>query len=116
MGLHEDIWMRESGSTFKYGVTFDGWRTGSDTRWHGFGDFVTEKGLNRSIDEFGKRQSTAKDDTVLVADYWIEMLKRGIVTEQDYYQYASDTYGKESSSAQKSSRTSIFKSCAGICV
>ena len=92
MGLHEDVWMRESGSTFKYGVTFDNWRTGSDTRWHGFGDFVTEKGISHSMDEFGKRVSCAKDDTVLVADYWIEMLKRGIITEEDYYQYASDTY------------------------
>ena len=45
MGLDEDTWMRESGSTFKYGVTFDHWRTGADTRWHGFGDFVTEKVL-----------------------------------------------------------------------
>jgi tryptophan halogenase len=92
MGLSEDVWMRESGSTFKYGVTFDNWRTESDTRWHGFGDFVTEKGINRSPDEFGKRQSIAKDDTVLVADYWIEMLKRGWITKDDYYQYASDTY------------------------
>ena len=92
MGLNEETWMRESGSTFKYGVTFDNWRTESDTRWHGFGDFVTEKGINRSPDEFGKRQSVAKDDTVLVADYWIEMLKRGWITEEDYYQYASDTY------------------------
>jgi tryptophan halogenase len=92
MGLHEDVWMRESGSTFKYGVTFDNWRTGSDTRWHGFGDFVTEKGISHSPDEFGKRVSCARDDSVLMADYWIEMLKRGIVTESDYYQYASDTY------------------------
>ena len=92
MGVSEEAWMRASGSTFKYGVEFNNWRTGSDTRWHGFGDFVTEKGINRSIDEFGKLQSTAKNDTVLVADYWIEMLKRGIVTEEDYYQYASDTY------------------------
>ena len=92
MGLDEDLWMRESGSTFKYGVTFDNWRTGSDTRWHGFGDFITEKGLNRSMDEFGKRQSVVKDDTVLVADYWIEMLKRGLINEDEYYQYASDTY------------------------
>jgi len=92
MGLNEDLWMRESGSTFKYGVRFDNWRTGSDTRWHGFGDFITEKGLNRSMDEFGKRQSVVKDDTVLVADYWIEMLKRGLITENEYYQYASDTY------------------------
>lgn len=92
MGLDEDLWMKESGSTFKYGVTFDNWRTGSDTRWHGFGDFITEKGLNRSMDEFGKRQSVVKDDTVLVADYWIEMLKRGLINEDEYYQYASDTY------------------------
>jgi tryptophan halogenase len=92
MGLDEDLWMRESGSTFKYGVTFDNWRTGSDTRWQGFGDFITEKGLTRSMDEFGKRQSVVKDDTVLVADYWIEMLKRGLINEDEYYQYASDTY------------------------
>jgi len=92
MGLDENLWMRESGSTFKYGVTFDNWRTGSDTRWQGFGDFITEKGLNRSMDEFGKRQSVVKDDTVLVADYWIEMLKRGLIAENEYYQYASDTY------------------------
>lgn len=92
MGLPEEVWMRESGSTFKYGVTFDNWRTGADTRWHGFGDFVTEKGISHSIDEFGKRQSIAKDDTVLIADYWIEMLKRGWLREDEYYQYASDTY------------------------
>ena len=92
MGLDEDTWMRESGSTFKYGVTFDNWRTESDSRYHGFGDFITEKGLNRSLDEFGKRQSTAKDDSVLIADYWVEMLKRGHLQKEEYYQYASDTY------------------------
>lgn len=92
MGLSEDVWMRESGSTFKYGVTFDNWRTESDTRWHGFGDFVTEKGINHSLYEFGKRVSVAKDDSVLVADYWIEMLKRGTIKPDEYYKYASDTY------------------------
>ena len=92
MGLDETTWMRDSGSTFKYGVTFDNWRTGNDTRWHGFGDFVTEKGISHSLYEYGKRVSTAKDDSVLVADYWVEMLKRGIITEDTYYQYASDTY------------------------
>ena len=75
MGLSEETWMRESGSTFKYGVTFDRWRDGRDTCWHGFGDFVTEKGINRSMDEFGKRQSIARDDTVLLADYWMELCK-----------------------------------------
>ena len=92
MGLDETTWMRESGSTFKYGVTFDNWRTGNDTRWHGFGDFVTEKGISRSPDEYGKQTSTAKDDRVLIADYWMEMLNNGMVTEDEYYKYASDTY------------------------
>ncbi len=92
MGLPEDVWMRESGSTFKYGVTFDNWRTGNDTRWHGFGDFVTEKGISHSLYEYGKRVSCAKDDSVLVADYWMELLKRGIIKEDEYYKYASDTY------------------------
>lgn len=92
MGLAEDVWMRESGSTFKYGVTFDNWRTESDTRWHGFGDFVTEKGISHSLYEFGKRVSCAKDDSVLVADYWMEMLKNGMIPEDEYYKYASDTY------------------------
>lgn len=92
MGLDETTWMRESGSTFKYGVTFDNWRTGNDTRWHGFGDFVTEKGISRSLYEYGKRDSIAKTDSVLVADYWIEMLKSGMIGQDDYYKYASDTY------------------------
>jgi len=92
MGLSEDVWMRESGSTFKYGVTFDGWRDGRDTRWHGFGDFVTEKGINRSMDEFGKRQSTARDDSVLLADYWMELCKNKTFGGIHYHWYASDTY------------------------
>ena len=92
MGVSEDAWMRASGSSFKYGVQFNNWRTGSDTRWHGFGDFVTEKILKRSINEYGKRRSVAKDDTVLVADYWIEMLKSGMISEDEYYKYASDSY------------------------
>ena len=92
MGLSEEAWMRASGSTFKYGVQFNNWRTGSDTRWHGFGDFVTEKAIKRSVYEYGKRRSIAKDDSVLLADYWIEMLKSGMVKEEEYYKYASDTY------------------------
>ena len=92
MGLSEEVWMRESGSTFKYGVTFDGWRDGRDTRWHGFGDFVTEKGINRSMDEFGKRVSADKDDSVLMADYWMELLKNKTFGGIHYHWYASDTY------------------------
>jgi tryptophan halogenase len=92
MGLSEDVWMRESGSTFKYGVTFDNWRTGNDTRWHGFGDFVTEKGISHSLYEYGKRVSCEKDDSVLIADYWMAMLKNGTIGEDEYYKYASDTY------------------------
>ena len=92
MGLTEDVWMRHSGSTFKYGVQFNNWRTGSDTRWHGFGDFVTEKSISHSIDEYGKQISMSKDDNVLVADYWMEMLNKGIIGEDEYYKYASDTY------------------------
>ena len=92
MGVSEKTWMQASGGSFKYGIEFNNWRTGSDRRWHGFGDFVTEKGITRSPDEFGKRQSVAHDDCVLMADYWIELLKRGMITEENYYQYASDTY------------------------
>lgn len=92
MGLDEDTWLRESGSTFKYGVTFENWRTGSDLRWHGFGDFLTEKAINRSWQEYGKRPSMNPVDTVLCADYWIEMLKSGMITEQEIPWYAGDTY------------------------
>jgi tryptophan halogenase len=92
MGLTESDWMRHSGSTFKYGVEFNNWRTGSDTRWHGFGDFVTEKGISRSIDEYGKQISMTKNDTVLLADYWINLVQTGTIGEDEYYKYASDTY------------------------
>ena len=92
MGLDEDLWMRESGSTFKYGVTFDQWRTGTDSRWHGFGDFLTEKAINRSWQEYGKRPSMDPVDTVLAIDYWIELLKSGQITEDELHWYASDTY------------------------
>ena len=92
MGLDENLWMKESGSTFKYGVTFDNWRTGSDTRWHGFGDFVTEKVINRSWQEYGKRPSMDPVDTVLTADYWFEMLKSGMISDNELHWYASDTY------------------------
>ncbi len=92
MGLDENTWMRESGSTFKYGAMFENWRTGNEKRWHGWGDSVTEKGISRSLAEYGKRSSLDKTDSVLMVDYWIEMLKSGMLTEDEYYKYASDTY------------------------
>lgn len=92
MGLAEDLWLRESGSTFKYGVSFENWRTGSDYRWHGFGDFLTEKAINRSWQEYGKRPSMDQVDDTLATDYWIEMLKSGIIGEDEIHWYASDTY------------------------
>jgi len=92
MGLPEDVWMKETGSTFKYGVTFDNWRTGNDTRWHGFGDFVTEKGVSRSLGEYGKRTSVIKDDEVIMQDYWMHMINNGMLSEEEHYKYACDTY------------------------
>lgn len=92
MGLDENTWLKSSGSSFKYGVKFNNWRIGNDSRWHGFGDFLTEKAISRSWNEYGKNKSVLKDDSVLLTDYWINMLKAGIIKEDEYYQYASDTY------------------------
>lgn len=92
MGIDEHSWMKASGSTFKYGVAFHGWRTSTDFRWHGFGDYLTEKIISRSPQEYGKRASMVDRDSVLLSDYWIQLLKQGYITEDHIPWYASDTY------------------------
>lgn len=94
MGIAESVWMKESGSTFKYGAKFTGWRTGGadDVRYHGFGDYLTEKTIARSPNELFKSAAMAHRDTVIDTDYWFYLLKQGIYTESDLTKLGSETY------------------------
>lgn len=94
MGLDEKTWMQETGGSFKYGVQFDGWRTGevTDKRFHGFHDYLTEKIFSRSPGELNKKTAQNEKDSTLDVDYWIELLKRGIVDCSEKNKIGSETY------------------------
>ena len=94
MGLEENTWLRETGGSFKYGVQFDGWRTGeeSDRRCHGFHDYLTEKVFSRSPGELNKQSAVKERDSALDVDYWIELLKRGLVNRSEKNKIGSETF------------------------
>jgi tryptophan 7-halogenase len=83
MGLDENTWMRETGAVFKYGSRFVNWKTGNDERIHGFSDFLTEKVISRSPNEFNKNSIRHERDSTLDLDYWINLLKKSMVQDDN---------------------------------
>lgn len=92
MGLQESQWMKASGSTFKYGARFDGWRTGSDSRWHGFGDFLGEKSILKSTGEINKASAFRETDHAIDCDYWFKLLQQNKISESQLNWFNSEAY------------------------
>ena len=94
MGLDEHDWMRGSGSVYKYGAMFSGWRTGlvDDVRLHGFSDFQFEKVFSKSPNEYFKQTAMFDHDARIDCDYWFHLLQKNIFNQQDLYKLSSESY------------------------
>lgn len=92
MGMDETQWMKASGSTYKYGARFTNWRNGNDERYHGFGDFLTEKVISRSTGEWFKKTPFFERDSSLDSDYWFKLLKSNKIQQDQIHWFNAEAY------------------------